>query len=95
MKQLEIEYFWPLTEQIPLDLDFSRCSPHQYYLRAQGIAGRHGPFPTGMVYKTSEPIAASFCIDIDQTPLTVLSKNKPSIFRKYLYKIMGVKWKVK
>ena len=25
MKQLEIEFFWPLTEQIPLDLDFKPC----------------------------------------------------------------------
>lgn len=95
MKQLEIEYFFPLTEQIPLDLDFSQCLPHQYWYRAQGIAGLHGPVPTGMVYKVSEPIASSFCIDIDQTPLTVLSKNKPNIFRKFLYKIMGVKWKAK
>jgi len=23
MQQLEIKFFWPLTEQIPLDLDFT------------------------------------------------------------------------
>ena len=26
MQQLEIKYFWPLTEQIPLDLDFTECN---------------------------------------------------------------------
>jgi len=29
MKQLEIEFFWPLTEQIPLDLDFVPCFEYQ------------------------------------------------------------------
>ena len=50
-KQGEIEYFFPLTEQIELDLDFTQCSPHQYWIRAKGIAGLHGPHPTGMKYK--------------------------------------------
>lgn len=51
MQQLSIEYFFPLTEQLSLDLDFSQCSPHQYWVRAKGIAGVDGPFPTGMKYK--------------------------------------------
>ena len=25
MQQLEIEFFWPLTEQIPLDLNYEGC----------------------------------------------------------------------
>lgn len=25
MQQLEIKFFWPLTEQVPLDLDYSPC----------------------------------------------------------------------
>ncbi len=29
MKQLEIEYFFPLTEQIPLDLDFQPCKDYE------------------------------------------------------------------
>jgi hypothetical protein len=95
MKQIEIEYFFPLTEQTQLDLDFSQCSPHQYWIRAKGIAGLHGPHPTGMVYKFAEPVEPSFCIDIDQTPITVLSKNKPSAIKKYIYKMLGIKWKLK
>jgi len=50
-KQLEIEYFFPLIEQIDLDLDFTQCTPHQYWYRAKGIAGLHGPISTGMKYK--------------------------------------------
>ena len=28
MHQLELEYFWPLTEQIKLDLDFKPCQEY-------------------------------------------------------------------
>jgi len=103
MKQLEIEYFFPLTEQIPLDLDFSRCSPHQYYLRAQGIAGSHGPFNTGTVYigdasttwtTVSNNIGSpSFTINVDAMPITVISKKKPNFIMRFIYKSMGMKWK--
>ena len=89
MKQLEIEYFFPLTEQIPLDLDFSQCSPHQYYLRAHGIAGTHGPFNTGMI----------FVSDSSQTWSTQINgwdigtKQEPSRLRKFLMKyLIGWKW---
>ena len=92
MKQLEIEFFWPLTEQIPLDLDFSSCSPHQYYLRAQGIAGREGPFPTGMVYKP-EPATWSGVgrVTIKTTELTIQTPKMPW-YRKIIFKLLGFKW---
>lgn len=96
MKQLEIEYFFPLTEQIPLDLDFRSSYEYEVKKRADMIAGSvliAGG--TGTTWATISNIEPSFCIDIDQAPLTVLSKNKPNIFRRYLYKIMGVKWKAK
>jgi hypothetical protein len=36
IKQVEIEFFFPLTEQIPLDLDYG---PTHLHFRAKGIAG--------------------------------------------------------
>ena len=98
MRQLEIEYFFPLTEQIALDLDFKPCLDYaEEQSKKQSYTGYtlNSWAPTGTAWATIGNIEPSFCIDIDQTPLTVVSKNKPSIFRKYLYKIMGVKWKAK
>lgn len=103
MQQLEIKYFFPLTEQIALELDYEpskayakelnrkRCAEQltlsdQYSIAAGG---------TGTAWATISKVEPSFCIDIDQMPLTVMSKNKPNFLRKYLYKIMGVKWKDK
>lgn len=96
MQQINIDYFFPLTEQIPLDLDYRPSYDYETKKRADMIAGSvllaDG---TGITWASVNTFESSFCIDIDQTPLTVVSKNKPNIFRKYLYKIMGVKWKVK
>lgn len=35
--QLEIQYFWPLTEQIELDLDYSNC--HKPKIESSPIIG--------------------------------------------------------
>jgi hypothetical protein len=41
MQQLEIQFFWPLIEQIPLDLDYSE-KPKLYYTIPNG--GTSGQF---------------------------------------------------
>ena len=49
----------------------------------------------GITYTFSGNIEPYFQIDIDETPITVVSKNKPNIIKQYLYNMLGVKWKVK
>ena len=89
VKQLEIEYFFPLTEQIPLDLDFSQCSPHLYYIKPQGLP-REGPFATGTIYIT-EPANIQPVVTIKADHLTIQTKHMPW-YRKLAYKLMGFKW---
>ena len=36
-KQLQIEFFWPLTEQVPLDLDYTDCVKPQYTTAISGM----------------------------------------------------------
>ena len=90
MKQLEIEFFWPLTEQTSLDLDYSQCSPHLYYLKAQGQP-REGPFATGTVYATY-PTTVQPIVTIKADHLTIQTPYMPW-YRKLAYRIMGFKWK--
>jgi hypothetical protein len=98
MKQQEIKFFWPLTEQIPLDLDFSQCSAHEYYIRAKGIAGVHGPYPTGMTYVTAADttalsiVSTNLVLDVDKTTVKV---NNIPWYRRVLYKLLGIKWELK
>lgn len=86
--QQEISFFWPLTEQIPLDLDYTQCSPHQYYLKAQGQP-KEGPFPTGMVYATYPTATAG--IILEAGTLTIKTPSMPW-YRKLAFKLMGFKW---
>ena len=96
--QLEIQYFWPLTEQIPLELDFSECPPHQYYVRAQGIAGVEGPFNTGTVWVTAPATTGTVSINagtgltVESGTLTIKNLDMPW-YRKLVFKLIGFKWK--
>ena len=35
----------------------------------------------------------SFTINVDAMPITIISKKKPNIIMKFIYKSMGMKWK--
>jgi hypothetical protein len=98
MQQLEIKYFFPLTEQIALDMDYRPSYEYEAKKRADMVAGSvliAGA--TGVAWTTvSNNIGApSFTIDIDQTPITIVSKTKPNFVKKFIYKTLGMKWKAK
>lgn len=91
-RQLEIEFFWPLTEQIPLDLDFTECTKPK--LATDTVIGTGGY--TFSVYDNAGTVsitAANMNIDVDNTTIKV--NEKPNICRRLLYKCLGLKWEVK
>jgi hypothetical protein len=101
MQQLEIQYFFPLTEQIALDLDFKPCYDYAeeqrkklaytgYTLNSWAANGT-----TAWATVSNNLGAPSFTIDVDQTPITIVSKNKPNFVKKFIYKTLGMKWKAK
>ena len=87
MHQLEINFFWPLTEQVPLELDYSNCEKPKLY--SNNIIGTNGSyvFNTGSTWSTQ--IVGNFSIDADKT--TFKTSKKPNIIRKMLFSIMGIK----
>lgn len=96
MQQLEIQFFFPLTEQIPLDLDFTESEKPKIWI-TMPLGG------TGMTLMSNgsstwatvslKDIEPNFTINIDAMPITIQSKTKPNFFRRYIYKILGMKWK--
>ena len=101
MQQLNIEYFFPLTEQIPLDLDFTLTEKYILDKRADQAknsvtsgmllsVGNGGTTWTTMSTNLGSP---SFTINVDAMPITIISKKKPNIIMKFIYKSMGMKWK--
>ena len=84
MQQLEISLFWPLTEQVPLDLDYANCEQLKLYTTA--TTGSY-ILNTGGTYTTQ--IVGNFQIDADNT--TFKTSKKPNIIRKMLFNVMGIK----
>lgn len=106
MQQLEIQYFFPLTEQIPLELDFKPSEKYLEELRTKQFADSvisAGSFliSNGVTGATTwatvnlREVEPNFTIDVDNTPITITSKEKPNFVKRYIYKMLGMKWKAK
>ena len=92
MKQLEIEFFWPLTEQIPLNLDFTDCEKPKLTTFITGPMTSYG-FLTSNGSTNSYITTGKLSIDAETTVIKVT--EKPNILRRGLYKALGVNWEKK
>ena len=97
MQQLEIDYFYPLTEQILLGLDFKPCLDYEENKRKESlyVGNRIDCWANGTTafYINGSTVTSSFIIDIDQAPITIRSKNRPNIIKRLIYWSLGMKWK--
>jgi hypothetical protein len=95
MQQLNIQYFFPLTEQIPLELDYTDCAkPKLWTTIDSGLTLTVGTGGTTTWTTMSTNIGnPSFTINVDAMPITIVSKKKPNFIMKFIYKSMGMKWK--
>lgn len=84
MQQLNIEYFFPLTEQIPLDLDFSESEKPMVWFTTEILGGN------GMtLMSTGSNVTWSTQIN----GWDIGTKQEPSKLRKFLMKyLIGWKW---
>jgi hypothetical protein len=83
MYQKEIEFFWPLTEQIPLELDYTQPDkPKDSY-----------PLYTTGISMCAYPTTWTTSINIDTNNITITSKITPPLYRRILYKLLGINWK--
>jgi hypothetical protein len=94
MRQLEIQYFYPLTEQIPLELDYTECAkPKVWTTIDSGLTLTLSNSVVGTVGISNNIGNPSFTINVDATPITIVSKKKPNFVKKFIYKSLGMKWK--
>lgn len=83
--QQEIKFFWPLTEQVPLDLDYAPCEPPKLEVR----------YDTGVTfatYPTTSGWGTLGAVHLKATALTIETPHMPW-YRKLAYKLLGFKWK--
>ena len=90
MHQLEISFFYPLTEQIPLDLDFKNCIKPGIYGPVDGLSSNYLISAGGnwSIVNTTPTLT----IDVDTCPITIRSKVKPNFIKRLIYRSLGMKW---
>ena len=92
MQQLNIQYFWPLTEQIPLDLNFRECNQYQISCASTISPGMSGTtissFATGTSWTTTS-------LKLQENETTMIVMKKPNLLRKLVFKLLGFKWEIK
>jgi hypothetical protein len=87
MNQLEIKFFWPLTEQIPLDLDYSNCERPKLTMEGGVSVGNTTGF---YIAATSATSIAPF-LRIENENITVAFSKKQPWYRKWIYKLLGIR----
>jgi len=87
-RQTEIQFFWPLTEQLPLELDYAPCEPPKLKVNYDQTHTFY-PTTTGNITITG----ANMCLDVETT--TVKLKSSPHLLQRILYNLLGIKWKIK
>ena len=93
MYQQELKFFWPLTEQIPFDLDYSDCERPKLSLPISAatncVLTSRSNWDNTIVNFT----ASHLNLDVEST--TVKLKDKPGFIRRSLYDCLGLKWELK
>lgn len=93
MQQLSIDYFWPLTEQIPLELDYTDCAKPQLTYPIDAIGNGGFTFNVNDAWGTTSIITSRLQLDVDTT--VIKTNTKPPLIRRGLYKLLGLKWEIK
>jgi len=93
MIQTEIQFFYPLTEQIPLDLDYTNCAKPQLYYPLLPGGGGATLYNSNMNGAITTLTASNMTIDVSTTTFKVT--EEPPLYRKFLYRLMNIKWEKK
>ena len=87
MYQQEIKFFWPLTEQIPLELDFSECEKPK--LSVTNVD--YSKFVIAGYDSATTSVVNTNGLEIRCGTITMKDVDMPW-YRKAMFKLMGFKW---
>ena len=89
--QGKIEYFFPLTEQIGLDLDYEGCEPPKLsYTTSDNLLWGTiiSNVPAQLTITPNNPIG-----ELTIGPMNIGLEKKPTWYQRVLYKLLGFNWK--
>ena len=94
-RQTEIEFFFPLTEQIPLGLDYTGCEkPKITTINPVTFSVSNATWSTNI----SPTLSVQPQNSVGQLKIGGISvglENQPKWYQKVLYKLLGFNWKDK
>jgi hypothetical protein len=98
MHQQQIEFFWPLTEQVPLDLDYKDCAKPKLTIPTDSLNSI--VFNTGATWTTAINPQLTVTAINAVGQLTIGGINvgldkKPTWLQRQLHKLLGFSWKDK
>lgn len=96
INQIEIQFFWPLTEQIPLGLDYTNCAKPKLSVLSTGTETTfvEPTWTTSIAPQlTVTPIDSVGQLSIGG--INVGLETEPKWYQKVLFKLLGFNWKNK
>ena len=87
VNQLEIQFFWPLTEQISLDLDYTESINYTI----QKMKESHQPIGNYVISGTGASWATNRFFHLEPEHVTIGLDKPVPWYRKKLYKLLGMK----
>lgn len=93
MNQIPIKFFYPLTEQIELDLDYTPCHNHEYQKRKEKLTNSVLSYEGSITMSTVCRVDPVFQINVDDNQIVVVSKEKPNLIKRIIYNAFGMKWR--
>ena len=85
---MKLNFFWPLTEQIPLDLDYTECNTPKLSTFNSAYTGYTLNGSTNA--SSISIITSNLNLDVETTVFKVA--EKPNIIRRGLFSILGIRW---
>jgi hypothetical protein len=101
-RQLEIEFFFPLTEQIPLDLDFTPSEDYIKEQRRKQAASSYSIGNGGIGYVTTASVINSVSLSVQPVnavgqlrigSIDIGVEKEPKWYQKLIYKLLGFNWR--
>lgn len=95
--QGKIEYFFPLTEQIGLDLDYEGCEPPKLsYTIGKTLISNMPSWGTTSISNVPAQLTITPNNPIGELkigPMNIGLEKKPTWYQRVLYKLLGFNWK--
>jgi len=98
MYQTEFKFFWTLTEQPELDLDYSECDRPKLTWPSINNIGATGASPYFLQSNGNENTWVSVSaskLQIDTETTVFRTKEEPPFYRRWLLNLLGIRWEKK